>query len=64
VEKSPWGAPAIYHLGAVMGFSAENAWFPAESLSVTIVYNNSIGKEFPTNFILGIARAVWTTRIA
>jgi len=58
--KSPWGVPVIYHLGAIMGFSAENAWFPAESLSVTILYNNSIGKGFPTNFILEIARAVST----
>ena len=40
-----------------MGFSAENAWFPAESLSVTVLYN-SLGNGFPTNFVLEIARAV------
>ena len=39
-----------------MGFSAENAWFPAESLSVTVLYN-SLGNGFPTNFVLEIARA-------
>jgi D-alanyl-D-alanine carboxypeptidase len=59
VQPGPWGAPVIYHLGGIMGFSAENAWFPAESLSVTVLYN-SIGKGFPTNFILEIARAVST----
>ena len=54
-----WGAPAIYHLGGIMGFSAENAWFPAESLSVTILYNSQgPANGFPTNFILEIARAV------
>jgi CubicO group peptidase (beta-lactamase class C family) len=59
VQRAPWGAPVIYHLGAIMGFAAENAWFPAESLSVTVLYN-SLGTNngFPTNFILEIARAV------
>ena len=51
-----WGARGIYHLGGIMGFSAQNVWFPAESLSVTILYN-SIGNGFPTNFALEIARA-------
>jgi hypothetical protein len=59
VNTTPWGAPVIYHLGAVVGFAAENAWFPAESLSVTILYNSlGINNGFPTNFILEIARAV------
>ena len=57
VQPAPWSARVIYHLGGIMGFSAENAWIPAESLSVTVLYN-SIGKGFPTNFILEIARAV------
>ena len=57
LTTTAWGAAAIYHLGGIMGFSAENAWFPAESLSVTILYN-SIGNGFPTNFILELARAV------
>ena len=51
-----WGARGIYHLGGIMGFSAQNAWFPAESLSVTVLFN-SIGNGFPTNFIQDIARA-------
>ena len=57
VTTTAWVEPAIYHLGGIMGFSAQNAWFPAESLSVTVLYN-SIGNGFPTNFILEIARAV------
>jgi CubicO group peptidase (beta-lactamase class C family) len=57
VRPAPWGARIIYHLGGIMGFSAENAWVPAESLSVTVLYN-SIGKGFPTNFFLEMARAV------
>jgi CubicO group peptidase (beta-lactamase class C family) len=56
-RPAPWGATIIYHLGGIMGFSAENAWIPAESLSVTVLYN-SIGNGFPTNFVLEIARAV------
>lgn len=53
---TPWGAPAIYHFGGIMGFSAQNAWFPTESLSVTVLYN-STGDGFPPNFMLEIARA-------
>jgi len=59
VRPAPWGALVIYHLGGIMGFSAENAWLPTESLSVTVLYN-SIGNGFPTNFILELARAVST----
>ena len=59
VQTLPWGAPVMYHLGSVMGFAAENGWFPAESLSVTVLYNSFGPKNgFPTNFILEIARAV------
>jgi CubicO group peptidase (beta-lactamase class C family) len=58
-RPAPWGATIIYHLGGIMGFSAENAWIPAESLSITILYN-SIGNGFPTNFILELARAMST----
>jgi CubicO group peptidase (beta-lactamase class C family) len=56
-RPAPWNAYVIYHLGGIMGFSAENAWFPAESLSVTVLYN-SIGNGFPTNYLLEIARAI------
>jgi D-alanyl-D-alanine carboxypeptidase len=56
-RPAPWGALVIAHFGAIMGFAAENVWVPAESLSVTVLYN-SLGNGFPTNFILEIARAV------
>ncbi|HSJ62563.1 MAG TPA: serine hydrolase domain-containing protein [Gemmatimonadaceae bacterium] len=39
LRKSVWGSPAIVHDGQGGGFSAHNAWFAAESLSVTLVYN-------------------------
>ena len=58
-RPAPWNARILYHLGGIMGFSAQNAWIPAESLSVTVLYN-SIGAGFPTNFVLDIARAVST----
>jgi len=38
-RKSPWGSPAIVHGGESAGLSAHNGWFPAESLSVTLLYN-------------------------
>ncbi len=38
-RKSPWGTPAIVHDGEDDGFSSHNAWFPADSLSVTLLYN-------------------------
>ena len=59
MTTSAWGVPVIYHLGGIIGFSAANAWFPSESLSVTTLYN-SIGNGFPTNFVLEIARAIST----
>jgi CubicO group peptidase (beta-lactamase class C family) len=57
VRPAPWNARVIYHLGGIMGFSAQNAWFPAESLSVTVLHN-SIGSGLPTTFALELARAV------
>jgi hypothetical protein len=43
-----------------VGFSAQNAWIPAESLSATVLYN-SIGNGIPSNFILELAQAVSAT---
>ena len=60
VNTPRWDGTVIYHLGASGMFAAQNAWFPAESLSVTIL-SNSFGPQngFPTpDFILEIARAV------
>lgn len=39
LRSSYWGAPAIVHDGQSAGFSSHNGWFPAESLSVTLLYN-------------------------
>jgi D-alanyl-D-alanine carboxypeptidase len=40
VRPAPWGGPSITHGGQeVFGFTAENGWYPADSLSVTILYN-------------------------
>jgi D-alanyl-D-alanine carboxypeptidase len=40
IDRAPWGGPAITHGGqSVSGFVSENAWYPADSLSVTILYN-------------------------
>jgi D-alanyl-D-alanine carboxypeptidase len=38
-RKAPWGAQAINHDGEDNGFSSHNGWYPAESLSVTLLYN-------------------------
>jgi D-alanyl-D-alanine carboxypeptidase len=39
VRPAPWGSPAIVHGGQTTGYTAENGWYPAESLSVTVLYN-------------------------
>lgn len=39
IRKSLWGGKAIAHDGVTNGFSSHNAWYPAESLSVTLLYN-------------------------
>ena len=39
VVPAPWGSPALLHDGQTHGFSSHNGWYPAESLSVTLLYN-------------------------
>lgn len=40
VGPAPWGGPALTHGGQdVGGFVSEHGWYPADSLSVTILYN-------------------------
>ena len=40
VGPAPWGGPAVTHGGQdVGGFVSEHGWYPADSLSVTILYN-------------------------
>jgi D-alanyl-D-alanine carboxypeptidase len=38
-RTSQWGSRAINHDGEDNGFSSHNGWYPAESLSVTLLYN-------------------------
>jgi D-alanyl-D-alanine carboxypeptidase len=38
-RNSYWASPAIVHDGQSTGFSSHNGWYPAESLSVTLLYN-------------------------
>jgi D-alanyl-D-alanine carboxypeptidase len=59
--RTTWGAFGILHAGGIIGFSAQNMWFPEESLSLTILFN-SIGNGFPRPFILDIARAISTAK--
>ncbi|HUG28302.1 MAG TPA: serine hydrolase domain-containing protein [Gemmatimonadales bacterium] len=40
IGRAPWGSPSMTHGGqAISGFTSEHGWYPAESLSVTILYN-------------------------
>jgi CubicO group peptidase (beta-lactamase class C family) len=40
IGRARWGGPLIEHGGQeVSGFTSENGWYPADSLSVTILYN-------------------------
>ena len=58
-QSPPWGLSTIFTFGAGAGFLAENAWFPAEPLSVTVLYNSFGGPAgFP--FAFEIARAIST----
>ena len=58
-NNPPWGVPAIWFMTGGAGFAAENAWFPAESLSVTVLYNSFGGPPEPP-FALAVAQALST----
>ena len=60
----PWGVPTIWSLGAAGGFAWENAWFPAESLSVTVLYNSAGGPPSGPPFVLLIAQAFGAPLVA
>ena len=49
------GHPAIWHNGGVRGFRSDNAYLPADSLSVTVLTN--LGSEPPHELFLAITRA-------
>jgi len=58
-NSPPWGIRTIWLLSGGAGFAAENAWFPADSLSVTVLYNSFGGPTGPP-FALGIAQLLST----
>ena len=43
VLKSASGAPILTHDGNTITFVAENTWYPAHALSVTVLYNSPLG---------------------
>jgi D-alanyl-D-alanine carboxypeptidase len=53
-RNSHWASPAIVHDGQGGGFSSHNAWFPAESLSVTLLYNALPRLEFQMADFIGL----------
>ncbi len=55
-SSPPWGV-LIFSLDVGDGFVTENAWIPAESLSVTVLYN-SFGRGAGRAFALDIADAL------
>jgi CubicO group peptidase (beta-lactamase class C family) len=52
---SPHGHRAIAHGGSIEGFQAMSAWFPADSLSVTLLTN--LGRDVPEDLFLDIVQA-------
>ena len=54
-NSPPWGIRTMWLLSGGAGFAAENAWFPADSLSVTVLYNSFGGPAGPP-FALEIAQ--------
>jgi len=39
IEATPWGTSSIFHDGGTPGFAAQSAWYPAEQLSVAVLYS-------------------------
>jgi D-alanyl-D-alanine carboxypeptidase len=53
-RKSQWASPAIVHDGQGAGYSSHNGWYPAESLSVTLLYNALPRLEFQMADFIGM----------
>jgi CubicO group peptidase (beta-lactamase class C family) len=51
------GHPSLQHGGGINGWTTHNAYFPAESLSIVVLYNTS-GPSGPAEATEAIARAV------
>ena len=39
VRPEPWGKQVILHGGTTAGYAATSSWYPADSISVTVLYN-------------------------
>ena len=61
-RKAQWGSPAIVHDGQGAGYSAHNGWYPAESLSVTLLYNALPRLEFQMADFVGLIALGGTPR--
>ncbi|MBL8982245.1 MAG: beta-lactamase family protein [Gemmatimonadetes bacterium] len=55
------GHPSLHHGGGINGWTTENMYFPAESLSVIVFYNTS-GPSGPSEVAEGIVRAMLGVR--
>jgi CubicO group peptidase (beta-lactamase class C family) len=55
------GHRSLHHGGGINGWTSENMYFPAESLSVVVLYNTS-GPSGPSELAEGIVAAVLGTR--
>jgi D-alanyl-D-alanine carboxypeptidase len=53
IRKAPWGGAVINHDGEDDGYSSHNSWFPAESLSVTLLYNGLPRHEANIGYFVG-----------
>jgi CubicO group peptidase (beta-lactamase class C family) len=54
VRPEPWGKKVILHGGTTAGYSAANLWYPADSISVTVLYNGV--PQVPVNVAAVIAQ--------
>jgi CubicO group peptidase (beta-lactamase class C family) len=55
VRETEGGGTVIVHDGATPGYAGENVWYPAESLSVTMLYNTSpqLGADLNLTEVMG-----------
>jgi CubicO group peptidase (beta-lactamase class C family) len=54
VRPEPWGKRVMLHGGTTAGYSAANLWYPADSISVTALYNGV--PQVPVNVAAVIAQ--------
>ena len=67
VRETEGGEKVIVHDGATPGYAGENVWYPAESLSVTMLYNTSpqLGADLNLTEVMGriaLGRAAVATK--